>query len=59
MILGNSECLWSFGFNVSNIGTKVSYDGGNTNQFLPTMLKVGTGLLYPIDDYNKSVSMWI
>ena len=40
-------------FNVSNIGTKVSYDGGNTNQFLPTMLKVGTGLLYPIDDYNQ------
>ena len=35
VILGNSECLWSFGFNVSNIGTKVSYDGGNTNQFLP------------------------
>ena len=53
VILGNSECLWSFGFNVSNIGTKVSYDGGNTNQFLPTMLKVGTGLLYPIDDYNQ------
>lgn len=53
VILGNSECLWSFGFNVSNIGTKVSYDGGNTNQFLPTMLKVGTGLLYPIDDYNR------
>ena len=53
MILGNSECLWIFGFNVSNIGTKVSYDGGNTNQFLPTMLKVGTGLLYPIDDYNQ------
>ena len=53
VILGNSECLWSFGFNVSNIGTKVSYDGGNTNQFLPTTLKVGTGLLYPIDDYNQ------
>lgn len=53
VILGNSECLWSFGFNLSNIGTKVSYDGGNTNQFLPTVLKVGTGLLYPLDDYNQ------
>ena len=53
VILGNSECLWSFGFNVSNIGTKVSYDGGVTNQFLPTNLKLGTGLLYPIDDYNR------
>ena len=53
VILGNSECLWSLGYNVSNIGTKVTYDGGTTNQFLPTTLKVGTGLLYPIDDYNR------
>ncbi|MEG1544969.1 MAG: type IX secretion system outer membrane channel protein PorV [Tannerellaceae bacterium] len=53
VILGNSECLWSFGFNVSNIGSKVSYNGGTTNQFLPTNLKLGTGLLYPIDDYNQ------
>ena len=53
VILGQSECLWSFGFNISNIGTKVSYDGGNTNQFLPTMLKIGTGLLYPLNDYHQ------
>lgn len=52
VMLGNSESLWSFGFNVSNIGSKVSYNGGETNQFLPTTLRVGTGLLYPIDDYN-------
>lgn len=50
--LGRSEALWSFGFNISNIGTKISYDGGTTNQFLPTNLKVGTGLLYPINDVN-------
>jgi hypothetical protein len=53
LILGNTESLWTFGFNVSNIGTKISYDGGATNQFIPTMLKVGTGLLYPLDDYNR------
>lgn len=52
VVLGNSECLWTFGFNASNIGTKVSYDGGTTNQFLPTKLALGTGLLYPMDDYN-------
>lgn len=52
IMIGNNESLWSFGFNVSNIGTKVSYNGGETNQFLPTALRVGTGLLYPIDDYN-------
>lgn len=53
VMLGNAEVLWSFGFNISNIGTKVSYDGGATNQFLPTKLSIGTGLLYPIDDYNQ------
>ncbi len=53
VIMGQAEALWSFGFNVSNIGTKISYDGGGTNQFLPTKLSIGTGLLYPIDDYNQ------
>ena len=53
VILGNSECLWSFGFNVSNIGTKISYDAGEHNEFIPTTLRLGTGLLYPIDDYNR------
>lgn len=53
VILGNSECLWSLGFNVSNIGTKISYDSGNTNNFIPTTLRLGTGLLYPIDDFNR------
>lgn len=52
VVLGNSECLWTFGFNASNIGSKVSYNGGATNQFLPTKLALGTGLLYPIDDFN-------
>ena len=53
VVIGQSEALWSFGFNMSNIGTKVSYDGGNKNQFLPTKLSLGTGLLYPLDDYNQ------
>lgn len=53
VVLGNSECLWSLGYNVSNIGTKISYNGGVTNEFLPTTLRLGTGLLYPIDDFNR------
>jgi len=53
LALGNSEGLWSYGFNISNMGNKVSYDGGTTNQFLPTNLKLGTGLLMPLDDYNQ------
>jgi len=51
--VGDAESLWSYGFNISNIGSKISYNDGNTNQFLPAMLKVGTGLLYPVDEYNS------
>ncbi len=51
--VGGGESLWSGGFNISNIGTKISFDGGNTNQFLPANLRLGTGLLYPLDEYNQ------
>lgn len=50
-VAGDSEPLWTFGFNISNIGTKISY-GGNQSVFIPTNLRVGTGILYPFDDYN-------
>jgi hypothetical protein len=53
IVVGNNECLWSGGFNISNMGNKVTYDGGTTNQFLPTNLKLGTGLLMPLDEYNQ------
>ena len=50
-VAGDSEPLWTFGFNISNIGTKISY-GGNQSMFIPTNLRLGTGILYPFDDYN-------
>lgn len=50
--LGGAESLWTAGFNVKNIGTKISLDGGTTKNFIPTNLSFGTGLLYPIDNYN-------
>jgi hypothetical protein len=53
IVMGSNECLWSGGFNISNMGNKISYDGGTTNQFLPTNLRIGTGLLMPLDDYNQ------
>jgi hypothetical protein len=52
-VAGESECLWSGGLNISNIGTKITYDGGTTNQFIPTNLRLGTGLLMPLDEYNQ------
>ena len=53
VVMGSAEALWSFGFNLSNIGSKISYDGGETNNYLPAKLTLGTGLLYPIDEYNQ------
>jgi hypothetical protein len=50
--MGRSEALLGLGFNISNIGTKISYDGGETSMFLPTNLRVGTSLGYPIDMKN-------
>ena len=52
VMMGNSECLLGLGFNISNIGTKITYDGGNTNNFLPTNMRLGASLLMPMDDYN-------
>ena len=50
--IGRSEVLLGLGFNLSNIGTKISYDGGNTSMFLPANMRVGTSLGYPIDRKN-------
>lgn len=52
LMLGSRECQLGLGLNASNIGSKISYDGGNTNEFIPTNLRLGASLLVPIDDYN-------
>lgn len=51
--LGRRDCLLGLGLNASNIGSKISYDGGQTNQFIPTNLRLGFSLLVPIDEYNS------
>ena len=49
---GNRECLLGLGLNISNIGTKISYDGGATNQFIPTNMRLGASVTIPLDEYN-------
>lgn len=44
---------FGFGFNLSNLGTKISYDKGETNNFLPTSLRLGVSYLLPFDRYNR------
>ena len=50
--LGGHESQLGWGLNVSNIGSKLSYDSGNTSEFIPTNLRLGTSLLVPFDEYN-------
>ncbi len=50
--VGYSECQWSWGLDISNIGGKVSYDNNTTSQFLPCNLRLGTSFTFPLDDYN-------
>lgn len=51
-MIGRNECQFSFGFDISNIGTKVSYDHGNTYAFLPTNLRLGANFMFPLADYH-------
>lgn len=51
-MIGRNECQFSWGFDISNVGTKVSYDGGTNNYFLPTNLRLGANFMFPIADYN-------
>ncbi|GAB6011102.1 type IX secretion system outer membrane channel protein PorV [Viscerimonas tarda] len=52
VMVGEVESLLGLGFNISNIGSKISQDGGEYSQFLPTTLRLGGSLTYPLDDYN-------
>ena len=47
------ESKLGLGFNLSNLGTKVSYDKGETSNFLPTDLRLGASYLIPLDRYNR------
>ena len=51
--IGRRDCLLGLGLNASNIGSKISYDGGQTNEFIPTNLRLGISVSVPIDEYNS------
>ena len=52
-VIGRNECQWALGFNLSNIGSKVSYNKGNDPAYLPANIKVGTAFTFPLADYNN------
>ena len=44
--------IFRSGFNISNIGPRLKYDVGGKQNFIPTNLKLGTGLEISFDDDN-------
>lgn len=52
VMMGNRECLLSFGVNISNIGSKINY-GEDYSYFIPTNLRIGLGYTMPLNEYNK------
>ena len=51
--MSTGDANLAFGLNISNIGSKISYDQNLTSIFIPTNLNLGGSFDYPFDDYNK------
>ena len=51
-IIGRNECQWSWGWNISNIGSKLKYEGQQA-AFLPANLRIGTAFTFPLADYHN------
>jgi hypothetical protein len=54
----NTDALFAWGINISNIGAKMSYTNDNTRKdFIPTNLRIGPSLTLNLDDYNSLTFM--
>lgn len=51
--VGSYDGLYTFGFNIQNIGNRVSYSETAEKDFIPINLKLGTGLKLNFDKYNE------
>ena len=45
--------IFRSGFNISNIGPRLKYDEGGKQNFIPTNLRIGSGLELSLDDVNR------
>jgi len=50
---GTFNGVWRGGFNISNIGPKVSYSDGGQENYIPTNLRIGGGFDFILDSFNK------
>ena len=51
--VGDKDAEFAFGFNISNIGNKVSYTNTSQRDFLPINLKTGVAFTVHLDQFNK------
>ena len=51
--LGENKGRMRYGMNISNIGPRLKYDEGGQKNFIPTNLRVGTGLDLVLDANNS------
>ncbi len=51
--IGSRECQLSWGLNISNIGSKISFGGDDNAEFIPTNMRLGLAFTVPIDEYNR------
>ena len=49
----NKKSHLSFGSNISNIGSKISYTETSVKDFIPINLRIGSSLKTEIDNYNQ------
>ena len=48
----NFNGRWRAGFNIANLGSKITYDSGGQENFIPTNLKLGVSFDFIIDQDN-------
>jgi hypothetical protein len=53
LYLGRKKGEFAFGFNFSNIGTKISYTTSTERDFIPMNLRFGPSLKIDMDEYNS------
>jgi hypothetical protein len=53
MMVATGDAIFGLGLNVSNIGSKISYDEGASSAFLPANIRLGVSYDYPIDDFQR------
>ena len=49
----HNPSVWSWGVNISNIGSKISYSDDSEKEFIPTNLRLGSAYKHQINQYNS------